>query len=118
MTDPGRYGILHTVREIQRKEVEKMRKHTVRNTVVAIVVVVVALLVAGRVGYWQTHYDREGIVTELESGNVAVVVDATGNEWAVVDEPLNVGDKVTLHMHTQGTDNIIVDDVIVSISIH
>lgn len=95
-----------------------MRKHTVRNAVVTVVVVAVALLVVGRVGYWQTHYDRNGVVTEVESGNVAVVTNTTGNEWAVVGEPLSVGDKVTLHMHTQGTDNTINDDTVLSVSIH
>ena len=94
-----------------------MRKHTVRNTIVVMVVIAVALLVVGRVGYWQTHYNRDGIVTSVEGGE-AVVTDTTGNEWAVTDEPLSVGDKVTLHMHTQGTDSVITDDTVVSVSIH
>ena len=116
LTDVRPCGILHTVREIQRKEVEKMRKHTARNVVVVTVVVAVALLVVGRVGYWQTHYNRNGIVTSVE-GEVVTVTDTTGNEWAVAGEPLSVGDKVTLHMHTQGTDNVITDDTVVSVSI-
>ena len=94
-----------------------MRKHTVRNIVVTVVAVAVALLVVGRVGYWQTHYDREGVVTSVE-GEVVTVTDTTGSQWAVAGEPLSVGDKVTLHMHTQGTDNTINDDTVISISTH
>lgn len=93
-----------------------MRKHTVRNAVVTVVVVAVALLVVGRVGYWETHYNREGIVTSIE-GDTVVVTDTTGNEWVMEGEPLSVGDKVTLRMHTQGTDSVITDDTVVSVRV-
>lgn len=86
-------------------------------TVVVTVVMVVALLVIGRVGYWETHYNREGVVTSVE-GDTVVVTDTTGNEWAMEGEPLTVGDRVTLRMHTQGTEHTITDDTVVSVSTH
>lgn len=90
-------------------------KRVVRATVITIAVVV-TLLVIGRVGYWETHYNREGVVTSVE-GEVVTVTDTTGNEWAMEGEPLTVGDRVTLRMHTQGTDNTITDDTIVSVRV-
>lgn len=90
-------------------------KKVVRATIITIVVVV-TLLAIGRVGYWETHYNREGIVTSVE-GEVVTVTDTTGNEWAMEGEPLSVGDKVTLRMHTQGTDSVITDDTVVSVRV-
>lgn len=90
-------------------------KKVVKATIITIVVVV-TLLAIGRVGYWETHYNREGIVTSVE-GEVVTVTDTTGNEWAMEGEPLSVGDKVTLRMHAQGTDSVITDDTVVSVRV-
>lgn len=91
-------------------------KKVIRATIITIVVVA-TLLVIGRVGYWETHYNREGVVTEVID-DVVTVTDTTGNEWAMEGEPLSVGDKVTLRMHTQGTDSVITDDTVVSVRVH
>lgn len=90
-------------------------KKVIRATIITIVVVA-TLLIIGRVGYWETHYNREGVVTEV-TGEVVTVTDTTGNEWAMEGEPLSVGDKVTLRMHTQGTEHTINDDTIVSVRV-
>ena len=90
-------------------------KRVVRATVITIAVVV-TLLAIGRVGYWETHYNRDGIVTDV-TNEVVTITDTTGNEWAVEGEPLTVGDRVTLRMHTQGTDNTITDDTVVSVRV-
>lgn len=94
-----------------------MKTKRTNAAVVVTIVLVVTLLVIGRVGYWETHYNREGVVTSVE-GDTVVVTDTTGNEWAMEGEPLSIGDKVTLRMHTQGTEHTITDDTVVSVSAH
>ena len=79
--------------------------------------VVIALLVIGRVGYWETHYNREGVVTEVADGLVTIT-DTLGNEWIMDGESLQVGDRVIMRMSTQGTEETIMDDAIVSIKVH
>ena len=79
--------------------------------------VVIALLVIGRVGYWETHYNREGVVTEVADGLVTIT-DTLGNEWLMDGESLQVGDRVIMRMSTQGTEETIMDDAIVSIKVH
>ena len=90
-------------------------KRIVRATVITIAVVV-TLLAIGRVGYWETHYNREGVVTDV-TNEVITITDTTGNEWAVEGESLTVGDRVTLCMHTQGTEHTITDDTIDSVRV-
>lgn len=77
------------------------------------VAVVVMLLVVGRVGYWQTHYYRTGIVVSVEDGIVAVE-DTTGNVWEVEADGYAEGEQVRMLMNTQGTDDAITDDTVVS----
>ena len=93
------------------------RKRNILTVVVVIAGLVVLVLVTGIVGYIETHYTREAEVIELESDSVVVVEDATGNEWAFEGEGYAVGDKVTMKMHTNGTDSIITDDVIENVKL-
>lgn len=77
------------------------------------IVVVIVLLVIGRVGYWELHYDRDGIVTEV-SDDLITITDICGNEWCLVGDQLSVGDRVTMRMNTRGTEATITDDSIES----
>lgn len=85
--------------------------------ILIVIAVVIALLVIGRVGYWETHYNREGVVTEVVD-NLVTITDTLGNEWLMDGESLQVGDRVIMRMSTQGTEETIMDDAIVSIKVH
>ena len=78
--------------------------------------VVIALLVIGRVGYWETHYNRDGVVTDV-TGDAVTITDTGGYEWCMVGEPLAVGDEVVMRMDTRGTEDTIMDDAIVSVKV-
>ena len=57
-----------------------------------------------------TEYTQKA--TYIGSGNF---IDENGNEWAVDSDEYKKGKKYTLSMHDNGTENIIIDDVIVDI---
>lgn len=84
--------------------------------ILIVIAVVIALLVIGRVGYWETHYNREGVVTEV-ADDLVTITDTLGNEWLMDGESLQVGDRVIMRMSTQGTEETIMDDAIVSITL-
>ena len=67
------------------------------------------LMVANWVEVQYTRHDCT-VVSYVE--DVVVVEDKTGNEWEIIAEGLEVGDKVDLKMHTNFTDNNIYDDIV------
>jgi hypothetical protein len=62
-----------------------------------------------------THYTRDAWVDSIEN-NVVTFIDSCGYTWEA-DEVDNIveGQTVVLKMHTNHTDSIVSDDVIVSI---
>ena len=72
------------------------------------------------VGYHETHYNRNGEITQIQDG-IVTVEDTTGNEWRwemkPSEEAFQVGDNVRLRMFTNGTDTNIYDDCILSIEV-
>lgn len=90
-----------------------MTRKSLKNIGATMALVVITIAV-GIVGHYETHYNREGIVTKVE-GNITTITDTTGNTWEVEDEDIAIGTNVTLKMHTQGTTNNITDDTIIKV---
>lgn len=86
----------------------------VREYVVFAVVAVLFVVFAGRVGYWETHYNRDAIVVSFHD-DVVTFEDLSGYTWTADNEGYKEGQKVRLLMSTNGTDSYIYDDEIVSI---
>lgn len=66
--------------------------------------------VCGITGYIDTNYSRYGYVIGRSDG-VVTIEDTTGNFWDYEDN-IELGTYVKMSMHTNGTDNIISDDII------
>ena len=104
-----------------------MKRHNNRKTVrrnnnkhsfvLGTVLLVLFFVAIGRVGYWDTHYNREAMVISVEN-NIVTVEDEAGNEWVFVEDGWAVGDEVTLLMHTNTTESDITDDRIISVKLH
>lgn len=60
----------------------------------------------------EVHYTRHDCTVVSYVEDVVVVEDKTGNEWEIIAEGLEIGDKVDLKMHTNFTDNCIYDDIV------
>lgn len=59
----------------------------------------------------ESHYTREGIVTEIT--DEVVITDTTGNEWCVDNEELYMtGDEVIMLMYDNKTNDITDDEII------
>lgn len=93
----------------QRREAHKRQER--RETVFACIVLVVFLLLVGRVGYWETHYNRDGVVVSVENQLVSVE-DKIGMVWEFYGDGYRVGDKVVMLMDNAGTDSVVTDDMI------
>ena len=65
------------------------------------------------VGYAETHYTRNAVVLE-SNGSQVFAVDLTGNVWGFENEGFKDGEEVILSMHTNGTDNILEDDIVIN----
>jgi hypothetical protein len=66
-------------------------------------------------GYVQTHYSKNMVVTSVTDTDVTIE-DKQGNIFAFYGDGYNVGDAVKVRFDTNGTDNTITDDIIVSVS--
>ena len=60
----------------------------------------------------EVHYTRHDCTVVSYVEDVVVVEDKTGNEWEIIAEGLEIGDKVDLKMHTNFTDDYIYDDIV------
>ena len=100
-------------REAQRREAKRTAR---RETMLACVVFIVFMLVLGRVGYWETHYYREGEVVSV-SGQLVEVEDRIGYTWEFYGDGFHKGDNVKMLMFNNGTDNIITDDEIENVKL-
>lgn len=87
-----------------------------KNIFKAVLVVIAFILVVAFYNYTNTHYSKECEVT-YKGDNLVVVTDNEGYEWefTVEDEnPLQVGNKIKLKMHTNYTSDNIFDDIILN----
>lgn len=64
--------------------------------------------------YFNSHYVRKAIVVSV-TDNVVTVEDSTNNCWCFNDEGFVKGQKVKMLMHTNYTDDVITDDIIVNV---
>lgn len=91
-----------------------MRK--IINCVLGCVVLAVLIILSGVVGHIETHYTREGVVTEVNN-NIVTVCDAQGNEWEFMGEGYSQGQEVCLTMYNANTDSNIYDDEVVKVRV-
>lgn len=101
------------VRTTKRRAIAMKRRHArkamkvVRNTMITMMLVVAFWACS----WYETHYTREAIVTQV-SNDVVIVVDGCNYVWQFNKEGLKVNDKVKLTMNTMNTDTNVLDDTI------
>lgn len=83
----------------------------VKEVVIAVVVLAMAIALFGIVGHMETHYTVAGTVVAVSEEEVYVVT-ADGNEWVFSGEGYEEGDVVVMEMWTNGTDLNKYDDEI------
>lgn len=81
-----------------------------------LVIIAIVAIYAG-CNYYETHYNREAVVIDIEDENVVVVEDTTGNIWDFEGEGFQKGDKLTMTMWTHCTDSYIYDDEIENVKL-
>lgn len=86
-----------------------------RKFILAVAVVVIALFIIGILGNWETHYKRNGLVTEINDG-IATIRDEYGEIWEYESLGFNVGDSVSIKLFDVGTSEVH-DDVITEIKV-
>lgn len=91
------------------------RKQKMLETVAFIIGLTIFLLVVGRVGYWETHYEMECKVVKVTTTET-VFEDNVGHRWVVENTDYKLNKTYTVLFNTMGTDNRL-DDEIVKISI-
>lgn len=97
-------------------------KHSKKNTrkvskvIFAIVITVILILTIGRAGYHEMYYHREATVISIDS-NVITVKDKCNYLWDFVGDGYAEGDKVKMLMHTNGTNGMIEDDIIINVKV-
>lgn len=94
------------------------RNNQVKTVIFAVVTIILFFIVLGRVGYHETHYNREGIIININSDSIITVKDNTNNVWEFVGDGYTVGDRVQMLMSTEGTESIITDDKIIDVKLH
>lgn len=100
-------------RQAQRKARKRQER---RETAIALVCVLLFFLLVGRVGWWETHYNRDGKVVSVV-GQCVTVEDKTGREWQFYGDGYRVGDDVRMLMFNNGTESIISDDEIIDVKL-
>lgn len=94
----------------RQREAENKRRERVQ-TFIALIGLLLFLLLVGRVGYWETHYNRDATVVSVQ-GQLVTVEDRIGMLWDFYADGYKVGDEVRMLMDNNTTDNIITDDTI------
>lgn len=86
------------------------RKQKALQTIVFIIGFTIFMLIVGRVGYWDLHYEMDCKVVEIVD-NVITLEDSTGNLWEVEDINLELGETYTVVFFNNDT-SIRTDDEI------
>ena len=73
---------------------------------------VVLFLCPGIAGWYETHYEMEGRVINIDVNGDVVFEDTTGNIWAVQAQGFKVGDEVKATFSTNYTDGTRKDDAV------
>ena len=91
-------------------------KKVLNSIVECTIAITLFIILPGIAGWYETHYEREGIVIAIEGTDV-VVCDTTDNEWVFEGEGFIEGDLVTMTMFDNGTHSNIYDDEIDNVKI-
>lgn len=84
-----------------------------------IFITLIFIIPAGLVGNIETHYNREGVVIEVnEKTEEVVILDKSKNEWVFYGTGYEEGDRVTMKMFNGYTDNAMYDDEIVKVKVN
>lgn len=90
-----------------------MRKKMLE-TIGAVIVTLLVILLLGIAGYHETHYTAKAEVVRVAGEDVYVVTE-DGHEWEFFGEGFAVGDMVEMEMWYSGTDLNKIDDEITSV---
>ena len=106
----------HTEKRAREERRREVKRQTRRETLIGCIGLIVFLLLVGRVGYWETHYNRDGVVTSV-SGQLVEVEDKTGLTWEFYGDGFRTGDNVRMVMFNGGTDGTVYDDEIIDVKL-
>ena len=89
-----------------------------KNLISKFIGVIIILILFAIVGTYETHYNRQGTITEKKN-NIITIEDTAGNLWEYETNlsDFSIGKKVELKMYNNGTDTNIYDDKIEKIKI-
>ena len=87
-----------------------MKEKKVLKTIAFIIGLIIFMMIIGRVGYWDLHYEMDCKVVEI-TDNVITLEDSTGNLWEVEDINLELGETYTVVFFNNDT-SIRTDDEI------
>ena len=89
-----------------------------KNLISKFIGVIIILILFTIVGKYETHYNRQGTITEKKN-NIITIEDTAGNLWEYEtnSSDFSIGKKVELKMYNNGTDINIYDDKIEKIKI-
>lgn len=92
-----------------------MKTTTIRIITKRTMMLITIILLLVLSSYIDTHYTRDARVDSIED-NVVTFIDTCGYTWEATDvDNIVEGQIVVLKMHTNHTDSIISDDIIVGI---
>ena len=84
------------------RRIKEERKQKTLETIALIIGFTIFMLIVGRVGYWDLHYEMECEVVEIVD-DVAILEDNTGNLWGVEDTTLELGETYTVVFFNNNT---------------
>lgn len=97
----------------QRQRIERQRD-VLRLAIVSMALMLLLGLFCWA-NYYEHHYEREAVVTEIAEDNEVTFIDSLGYEWKAVANNVAIGQKVILIMNDECTVMDILDDSIVKI---
>lgn len=86
------------------------RKQKALETIVFLIGFVIFMLIVGKVGYWDLHYEMDCEVVEIVD-NVITLEDSSGNLWEVEDVNLEFGKTYTIVFFNNDTSMRIDDEI-------
>lgn len=86
------------------------RKQKVLETIALIISFIIFILVVGRVGYWDLHYEMDCKVVEIVD-NIVTLEDSSEYLWEVEDTILELGKTYTIVFFNNDTCTRIDDEV-------
>ena len=93
-----------------RRRRKEERKQKALQTIVFVIGFIIFILIVGRVGYWDLHYEMECEVVKIVD-DVVTLEDGSGYLWEVEDTTLELGETYTVVFFNNDT-SIRTDDEI------